>query len=404
MGFVKTVTGKFFHQIKDLPGQLGVDTVLCAAFQEHAAHFFHFFRFFLAHGTAQHVSTTQGESCHHLSNLHHLLLIQDDAVGGFQYRFQHFQLVIRVRIGQRCMAMFTLDKVIHHAGLQRAGSEECHQGDHVFQTVGLELFNQLFHAAGFQLEYRSGFCLLQQGKGFWVVEWNGGDVQRCLTLQSANSIHITNCPVDDGQSAQTQKVKLDQSGFFHIIFIKLHHQSLAFFIRQQGSKISEFGGGDDHATGVLAGVAGDAFQFPRHRPDFITFLIQTFELLFGQVAFLRGLVSLFQCLEFFHFFSGFFQRHADFKRNQFGQPITYGVGFALGACHIPYYGLGGHGAEGDYLGNGITTIGFSHIIYDSITAIHAEVDVEVGHRNPLRVQEAFKQQAVFQRIKIGDIQ
>jgi hypothetical protein len=37
-------------------------------------------------------------------------------------------------------------------------------------------------------------------------------------------------------------------------------------------------------------------------------------------------------------------------------------------------------------------------------AVHAEVDVEVGHRDPFGVQEALEQQGVAQGIKVGDRQ
>ncbi|CSC18076.1 Uncharacterised protein [Vibrio cholerae] len=39
-----------------------------------------------------------------------------------------------------------------------------------------------------------------------------------------------------------------------------------------------------------------------------------------------------------------------------------------------------------------------------ITLIHTEIDVEVGHGDPLWIQETLEQQIVFQRIKVGDFQ
>ena len=43
-----------------------------------------------------------------------------------------------------------------------------------------------------------------------------------------------------------------------------------------------------------------------------------------------------------------------------------------------------------------------HIADHLFAAIHAEVDVEVGHRHPFRVQEAFEQQRIAQGVKVGD--
>ena len=87
--------------------------------------------------------------------------------------------------------MFTLDEVIDHPGLQRAGAEEGDQGDHVFQAVGFELFDQLFHAAGFQLEHSGSFSALKQLEGFFIIQGDGGNIQRLFTFQGANLIHIS---------------------------------------------------------------------------------------------------------------------------------------------------------------------------------------------------------------------
>ncbi len=60
------------------------------------------------------------------------------------------------RVRDRFSAMFTVDKVIYHARLQRTRTEQGHQCDDVFKTVRLKSFDQLFHTTRFKLEYRSG--------------------------------------------------------------------------------------------------------------------------------------------------------------------------------------------------------------------------------------------------------
>ena len=162
VGFVEAVTGEFFHQVENVTGQVRIDVVGRATFNEAAALLGHFFGFFLTHGSTQHVRTAEGVTGHDLGNLHHLFLIQDDAVSRRQYRLEAFVLVVRVRIRQFGATVLTVDEVVHHARLQRARTEQCHQCDQVFQAVGLELFDQLLHAAGFKLEHRRGFGFLQQ--------------------------------------------------------------------------------------------------------------------------------------------------------------------------------------------------------------------------------------------------
>ena len=43
-----------------------------------------------------------------------------------------------------------------------------------------------------------------------------------------------------------------------------------------------------------------------------------------------------------------------------------------------------------------------HVVDDAVAVVLAEVDVEVGHRHALRVEEALEQQVVAQRIEVGD--
>jgi hypothetical protein len=78
--------------------------------------------------------------------------------------------------------VFTVNEVIYHAGLQRPRTEQGHQGDHVFEAVRLQAFNQVFHAAGFKLEDGGGLRALQHIETFLVVERDGGDINRLQPL------------------------------------------------------------------------------------------------------------------------------------------------------------------------------------------------------------------------------
>ena len=81
MRFIKAVASKFFDQIKDLYGQSGIDTLCRRTLFKDAALLGHLLRFFLTHRPAEQIGTTQRVARQHLRNLHHLLLIQNDAVG-----------------------------------------------------------------------------------------------------------------------------------------------------------------------------------------------------------------------------------------------------------------------------------------------------------------------------------
>ena len=151
-------------------------------------------------------------------------MVENDAVGGLQHWLKTRVLVIRVRVRNAFTAVLTVDEVVHHARLQRAGAEQGHQGDHVFKAVGLELFDQLFHAARFKLEHRGGFRALQHVVGFFVVQRNQVDIDQfrfaTALLLAMDGLHR---PFDDGQSSQTEEVELHQASGFHVVFIELRH-------------------------------------------------------------------------------------------------------------------------------------------------------------------------------------
>jgi len=67
-------------------------------------------------------------------------------------------------------------------------------------------------------------------------------------------------------------------------------------------------------------------------------------------------------------------------------------------------GLGGHGAEGDDLGDVVAAVFLRDVIDDLTAAVHAEINVDVGHRHAFGIQEALEQQLVLQRIEVGDAQ
>ena len=233
VGFIEAVAGKFFHQVEDLDRQVAVDTLGARALLEYRALLGHLLGLFLAHGAAQHVGAAQGIARQFLGDLHHLLLVQDDAVGGLQDRPQPLVLPLGIGVGDRLPPVLAIDEVVHHARLQRPGAEQRHQGDDVLETVGAQALDQILHAAGFQLEHRGRFRRLQQFETGLVRQRNLGDIQRRLALCLAHRVDHLHRPVDDGQGAQAEKVELDQPGVLHIALVVLGDQAAAGFVAEQ---------------------------------------------------------------------------------------------------------------------------------------------------------------------------
>ncbi|MNM66909.1 hypothetical protein D3C81_784180 [compost metagenome] len=138
---------------------------------------------------------------------------------------------------------------------------------------------------------------------------------------------------------------------------------------------------------MFTGTTADTLELEGHVPDFLGVLI-----------------GLEEVAEHLFLLVGFLQGHAHFERDHLRQAIGQAVGLALDPRHVAHHRLGGHGTEGDDLAHRIAPVGVGHVLDHPVAAIHAEVDVEVGHGNPFRVEETFEQQVVGQRIEVGDLQ
>ena len=384
---VKSVTGEFLHQVEDFHRQFAVNAVFLRPIFKDRTLLGHLLRFFLTHRTAQHIRAAEGITGEHLGNLHDLFLIQDNAVGRLQHRFQALMLPLHVRVGNLFAAVLTVDKVIYHPRLQRTRAEQGHQRDHIFEAVRLQTLNQIFHAARFKLEDRGGFRALQHVEAFLVIQRDSGDIQRPFAVFRPPLVDHLQRPVNDSERTQTEEVEFYQPGVFHVVFVKLGNRMQPLLIAIQRRKVGNFSGSDNHPTGVFTGVSRHPFQLTRHvdqRFNFFVRLIDFRQLRFG--------------------FKRFRQRHTRIGRHQLGDTVDKAVRVTQHAAHIADDRFRRHGTEGDDLRYRIAAIHVRHVLNNLVAFLHAEIDVEVGHRDTFRVKETFEQQVEFQRIKIGDLQ
>ena len=146
MRFIETVSGKFLHQVENLYSQLAIHSLGASPILENLSMPRHFLRIFLAHCTPQHIGAAQRVPRQNLGDLHHLFLVENDPVGGLQYQLQRLVLVLGIRIGDFLTTMFAIDKVVHHARLKGAGTEQSQLCNDIFKAIGLQPLDQLFHA------------------------------------------------------------------------------------------------------------------------------------------------------------------------------------------------------------------------------------------------------------------
>ena len=157
MGLVKTVARKLFNQVEDLHRQGRINAFVFRPFLKNGALLGHFLRFFLTHGTPQQVSTTQRVAGKFLRDLHDLLLVENNPVGGLKNGLQPLVLILRVGIRNLLSPVLTINKILNHPGLKWTRSEQGDQGDDIFKAIRPQILDQLLHTAAFELEY--GGCL-----------------------------------------------------------------------------------------------------------------------------------------------------------------------------------------------------------------------------------------------------
>ena len=130
----------------------------------------HLLGILLAHGAAQQIGFAQRVAGEHVGDLHHLLLVDDDAQRLLEQGFQLRQLVA----DDLAAAPLALDEVVDHAALDRARTIERVEGGQVFHRVGLVAAQHIAHAAGLELEdagsqramkdFLVGLCIVQRNQ------------------------------------------------------------------------------------------------------------------------------------------------------------------------------------------------------------------------------------------------
>ena len=391
--FVEAVFGEFRHQVEDVGRLFFRHAALYRAADEDVFVARHFFGFLFAHRAAQVVRFAEAVVGEFLRDLHDLFLVNHDAVGGLQDAFE-----VGVRVLDFGEAVFAVDEVIHHAGAERAGAEEGDEGDDVLEGIRTQFADEFFHAAGFELEDGGGVGGLQQFVGGGVVQRQGGDVQRRFALAGAAAVDVVKRPVDDGQGAQAEEIEFDQPHRFDVVFVELGGDARARAFAVERGEVGEFGRRDDHAARVFADVARQPFQLQADVDDVAHFFVFFVELLHRFRAQLRLVLAFRAAAECVR------QGDAEDGRHGGDQFIDHRIGHAEDATDVAQYRLRRHRAVRGDLRDALRAVFVRDVFDDFVAPLHAEIDVEVGHGNALRIQEAFEEEVVGERVKVGDFQ
>ena len=381
MRLVETIAGELLHQVENVRRHLLAHPARHRAADEHRALLRHLFGALLAHRAPQQVGAAERIARQHLRDLHHLLLVEDHPVGGPEDRLEARMQVIDRAIAP---AVLAVDEIIDHAGLQRAGPEQRDQRHDVLEAIRLQPADEILHAARLELEDGGGAAGLEQRVGGRVIHGQRAHRER-RRLRRPRAVDERRGALDDGERAQSEEVELHQPRRLHVVLVELGDDVAAGRIAVQRREVGEHRGGDHHAAGVHAGIAGQTLERAR-QVDEVSHLV----------------LALVQALELRLLLQRAIERDAELEGNELGDAVNVAVGHAEHATDVAHHGLRGHGAVGDDLRHALAPVLAGDVIDDLVAAFHAEVDVEIGHRDALGIQEALEQQVVLERIEVGD--
>ena len=267
--------------------------------------------------------------------------------------------------------------------LHRTGTVERDQGDQVLDRIGLHLFQRIAHARAFQLEHADRMPRLEKVEGRLVVEIDALDIRHIL----AGRRNITQRPRDHRQRLEAQKVKLHQACRLNPFHVELGCRDVGPRIAIERDKLGEFAIADHHACGVRGGVAEKAFQLQRHGEQAVDGIIVAPHLVQAWLDIQR---------------LGQGHRIGRIGRHQLGQLVDKAERKLKHPACIAHHGTGLQGTESDDLGDPVVTVAFLHIADHLAPPLLTEIDVEVGHRHPFRIEKPLEQETETQRVQIGN--
>ena len=375
VGLVETVAGEELDELEDLVGLLFADSALGTTGHEAIAGGRHLLLVLFAHRAAQLVGLSQRKTCQVTRQAHNLFLIRDDAV-----RFLERRLHGRRFVFDLGAAVFAIDVVVHNAAAQRAGTIQRVQRDQVLETLRLGLAQRLAHAGTFKLEHTVCLAVGKQLIRLRVVERQMIEVD----LVAGGFLDVFDGVVEQRERAEAEEVHLEQTHPLNF----LHRPLCGDFVLLAAIERRKFHhgpGSNDDAGGVHGGVTCHAFETTCDLQQLADPFILALEL--GQR---RDLLD------------GFVEGHVERRGNQLRDLVHLRDRELHHTTDVTHDGLGLHGTERDDLGDVFAAVFLCDVLDDLAAATFTEVDVDIGERHTLRVQESFEVEIEVQRIDVGD--
>ena len=291
-------------------------------------------------------------------------------------------------------AVLARDVVVDDPGAQRAGPVERVQGDEVVEALRLGLAQRLAHARALELEDAGGAAVAEELirladallglVAVGVLEFSGS----ASSSMVSPSVRFSSARASSSSVSvlRPEEVHLQETDALDLLHRPLGRDFVLLALVERGEL------GDRPRRNHDAG--GVHRRVPRHplerRP------------MSRQLLHLR--VAALQLLEARALLERLVERHVERRRDQLGDLVDVGERHVEHAPDVAHHGLRLHRPEGDDLGDVLAAVLARDVVDDLAAAALAEVDVDVGQRDALGVEEALEEQVELDRVDVGDLQ
>ena len=266
-------------------------------------------------------------------------------------------------------------------------------GRDVLEVVRLHQPQQLAHRAAVELEDAEGVTASEQGVGVLVGGVLGQRVE--VDLDPAVGLHVLQRVVEDGEVAQAEEVHLDQPERLARRVVELGDDLAVLQPPHDRDDVEQRLARHDHARGVHAPLPLQPLEPARgldHLGDLGVLGVQRAELPGLLVALVLGVEDPGQRDVLAH--------HR--RRHRLGDLLPHREREAEHPGGVLDRLLGLDRAVGDDHRHAVVAVLLGDVADHLAAAALVEVDVEVGHRHALGVEEPLEDQAVLQRVEVGD--
>ena len=373
---IKPIPRKLLHQIKQLPRRIFRMFPLQSPGHKNIPLLRHLRRILLPHSPPQKIRTPQRIPRDRRRNLHHLLLVHNHA-----QRLLKNHLQLRKHILHRPPPPLALDEVINHPTLNRPRPIKRIQSRQILNARRLIPPQHIPHPPRLKLKHPTRQSLMKHLLiRLRIIQRNRSHIHNIATIL----LNQLQAIIDHRKRRQPQKVHLEKAHLLDSLHVIASDNRLILRpghrhqLRQRLRR-------NHHPRRM--------HPRPPHQP------LEPLRRL-NQLPNLRILTSRSQR---WRVLQRLLNRDPNRRRNQLRNPVHLAIRHIQRAPYVLDRRLRRHRVERNDLRHLVNAILLPHVLDHFPTPVHAKVNVHVGHRHPLRIQEPLKQQIVLQRIHIRDL-